>query len=68
MVRKIFNGPCRTFPTTQLRRPVKFATMPAVELYMDELAREMATLKPGDPRRKEIVEEIIRLADSQGVK
>jgi hypothetical protein len=28
---------------------------------MDELAREMATLKFGDPRRKEVVEEIMRL-------
>jgi hypothetical protein len=30
---------------------------------MDEFAREMARLKPGDPRRTEIVEEIMRLTD-----
>ena len=51
------------FQLTQLRRAVKFATTPAVELYMDELAREMATLKPGDPRRAQIVHHIMRLSD-----
>src|SRR5262249_26682490 len=47
----------------QLRRAVKFATTPAVELYIDELAREMATLKLGDPRRAQIVQHIMRLSD-----
>ena len=45
----------------QVRRAVKFASTPVVEQYMDELAREMATLKPGDPGRAEIVKEIMRL-------
>ena len=48
---------------TQLRRAVKFAGTPVVELYMDELAPEMATLKPGDPRRAQIVHHIMRLSD-----
>jgi hypothetical protein len=31
---------------------------------MDELAREMTTLKPGNSRRAQIVQEIMRLSDS----
>jgi hypothetical protein len=46
----------------QLRRAMKFATEPATAQLMDELAREMATLKLGDPRRAEIVHEIMRFS------
>jgi hypothetical protein len=48
---------------TQLRRAVKFAGEPVSGQRMDELAREMSTLKPGDPRREQIIEEIMRLRD-----
>ena len=51
------------FQLTQLRRAVKFAATPVVEQYMDELAREMATLKPSDARRAEIVQHIMRLSE-----
>jgi len=30
---------------------------------MDELAREITTLKSGDPRRAQIVQEIMRLSE-----
>ena len=34
------------FQLTQLRRAVKFASTPVVELYMDELAREVQRSNP----------------------
>jgi hypothetical protein len=45
----------------QLRRAVRLVNDPLAGQCMDELAREMTTLKPGDPRRAQIVEEIMRL-------
>lgn len=47
----------------QLRRSVRLAGDPGIWQCMDELARKKATLKPGDPRWTEIVEEILRLTD-----
>jgi hypothetical protein len=38
---------------TQLRRAVRFASDPVAGSVIDEFAREMSTLKPGDPRRVE---------------
>jgi hypothetical protein len=46
-----------------LKQSVKFASDPAIEQCITELAREMATLTPSDPRRAEIVAEIMRLVD-----
>ena len=46
---------------TQLRRAVKFVSQLVVEQSMGELAREMATLEPGDPRAAQIVNEMMRL-------
>ena len=48
----------------QLKRSIRLAGDSVIGQCMDELAREISTLKPGDPRRKEIVEEIIRLRDA----
>jgi len=31
---------------------------------MDELPREITTVKPGDPHRAQIVQEIIRISDA----
>jgi len=44
---------------------MKSAGNQIVEARIDELAREMITLKPGDPRRAQIVHEIMRLSDLQ---
>ena len=52
----------RNFPN--LRRAVRLVNDPLAGQCMDELAREMTTLKPGDPRRAQIVEEIMRLGDA----
>jgi hypothetical protein len=41
----------QNFQLMQLRRSVDFAGDPVSEQCMDELAREMANLKPRDPRR-----------------
>jgi len=41
----------------------KFATDSVDGQCMDELAREMTTLKPGYPRRAQIAQEIMRLSD-----
>ena len=49
---------------TQLRRALIFGSQRVANQCMDELAREMTTLKPGDPRRAQIVEEIMRLGDA----
>jgi hypothetical protein len=49
---------------TQLRPFVRSAGNQSTEERMNELAREMITLKPGDPMRTRIVQEIIRLSDS----
>ena len=49
---------------TQLRRSLKSAGDHFIGERMDELAREMTTLKPGHSRRAPIVQEIMRLSDS----
>ena len=46
----------------QLKRSIRLAGDSSIGQWMDELAREMATLRPGDSQRKQVVEEIMRLA------
>jgi len=50
------------FELSQLKRSVKAKIDPIGE-RMNELAREITTLKPGDPRQAQIVQEIMRLSD-----
>ena len=45
----------------QLKRSIQLAGDPVIGQCIDELALKMATLKPGDPRRMEVFDEIIRL-------
>jgi hypothetical protein len=47
----------------QLRRFLRLAGNQSNGQRMDELAREMTTIKPGDLRRVQIVHEIMRLRD-----
>ena len=49
---------------TQLPRSVRSAGDQSTDKRMNELACETTTLKPGDPRRAQIVEEIMRLGDA----
>ena len=47
----------------QLRRYLRLEAKQPIGKRMEELAREMTSLKLGDPRRAEIVEEIMQLRD-----
>src|ERR1041384_2481468 len=48
---------------TQVRRLLKSASDELIGEQMDALAREITSLKPGNARRAEIVQEIIRLSN-----
>ena len=52
----------KLFQLSQLRRSLKAIIDPIGE-RMDELAREMTTLKAGDPRRAQIVQEKMQTGD-----